>query len=108
MIIRVFQAKVRLDKIAEFKRMVQEQSIPGLTSAEGMLGYFPGEPLSNDRREFVMVTLWREIESLKKFAGENWETPVATAAETLLVEEMTAYHDQHFQTVMEGEACSLP
>jgi len=108
MIIRVFQAKIRLDKLAEFKRMMQEQSIPGLTSAEGMLGYFPGEPFSHDRREFVMVTLWRDIESLKKFTGENWKTPVITSDETPLIEEMVVYHYQHFQTVIEGEACSLP
>ena len=65
MIIRVFQAKIRTGKLAEFKKMVQEQSIPWLKAQPGMLGYFPGEPLADDR-EFVMVTLWQDIESLKR------------------------------------------
>ncbi len=48
MIIRVFRARIRPGKVAEFKRMVQEQSIPGLTSTNGQLGYFAGEPLIED------------------------------------------------------------
>lgn len=96
MIIRVFRARIRNEKVSEFKRMVQEQSIPWLVSTDGMLGYFAGEPLGDDEREFVMVTLWRDLESLKGFVGENWKTPVVTADEAPLVEEMVAYHYQKF------------
>lgn len=96
MIIRVFRARIRPDKVVEFKRMVQEQSIPWLTSTKGMLGYFAGEPLGSDEREFVMVTLWQDVESLKGFVGENWQTPTVTAEEAPLVEEMLAYHYQLF------------
>ena len=78
MIIRVFRAKIRPGKLVEFKQMVQEQSIPWLTSSEGMLGYFAGEPHGADENEFVMVTLWRDVEALQSFAGENWQTPVVT------------------------------
>ncbi len=91
MIIRVFRARIRPDKVVEFKRMVQEQSIPWLTSTKSMLGYSAGEPLGTDEREFVMVTLWQDVESLKRFVGENWQTPIVTAEEAPLVEEMLAY-----------------
>jgi hypothetical protein len=57
-----------------------------------MLGYFPGEPLSESSTEFVMVTLWRDVAALKEFAGEQWETPVVTEREAPLVEEMFAHH----------------
>lgn len=96
MIIRVFRARIRPGKVAEFKRMVQEQSIPWLTSTNGMLGYWAGEPRGDDEREFVMMTLWRDLESLKGFVGENWQTPVVTADEAPLVEEMVAHHYQKF------------
>ena len=92
MIIRVFRARIRQAKVAEFKRLVQEQSIPWLTSTNGLLAYFAGEPLDDDEREFVMVTLWRDLESLQGFVGENWKTPVVTLDETPLVEEMVAHH----------------
>ena len=96
MIIRVFRARIRPGKIADFKQMVQEQSIPWLTSTEGMLGYFAGQPLGDDEREFVMVTLWRDLDSLRGFVGENWKTPVVTADEAPLVEEMVAHHYGRF------------
>ena len=96
MIIRVFRARIRKERVAEFRQLVQEQSIPWLTSTEGMLGYFAGEPLAGDEREFVMVTLWRDLEALKGFAGESWKTPVVTADEAPLVEDMVAHHYQKF------------
>ena len=43
-----------------------------------------------------MVTLWRDLESLKGFVGENWQTPIVTADEAPLVEEMVAHHYRRF------------
>ena len=96
MIIRVFRATIRQGKVAEFKRMVQEQSIPWLTASPGMLGYFAGEPMDDEGHEFAMVTLWKDLESLRAFVGENWKTPVVTPDEAPLVEEMLAYHYARF------------
>ena len=53
--------------------MVQEQSVPWLEKSDGMLGYFPGEPFDEDAREFVMITLWRDLDQLT----ENPSHPVA-------------------------------
>lgn len=92
MIVRIFRAKVRENQISAFKRMVQEQSIPWLEGSEGMLGYFPGEPFGDNKQEFLMVTLWRDLDSLKAFAGSDWDNPVVTHDEKPLVEEMFAEH----------------
>jgi hypothetical protein len=90
MILRVFTARIRAGREPEFKKMVEEQSIPWLDGSDEMLGCFPGEPLSESSREFVMVTLWRDVAALKEFAGEQWETPVVTEGEAPIVEEMFA------------------
>lgn len=92
MIVRIFRAKIREDKVPEFKRMVQDQSIPWLEKSDGMLGYFPGEPFGENATEFLMVTLWRDLESLQAFAGDDWATPVVTEDEAPLVEAMFADH----------------
>ncbi len=97
MIIRVFRARIREGHVADFKAMVREQSIPWLRRTSGMLGYFAGEPLDDNSREFVMVTLWRDVEALKRFVGERWETPVVTDDEMPLVEEMFAHHYARFE-----------
>jgi quinol monooxygenase YgiN len=96
MIIRVFRAKIRKDRVADFKRMVQEQSIPWLEKSDGMLGYFPGEPFGENEREFLMITLWRDLASLEAFAGTNWGEPLVTADEAPLVEAMFADHYSGF------------
>jgi len=96
MIIRVFRALVRKGCVAEFKRLVQSQSIPWLKDAEGMVAYFPGEPIENSKREFVMITLWRDLASVEKFTGKDGSAPVVTEAEAPLVEAMYADHYQRF------------
>jgi quinol monooxygenase YgiN len=96
MIIRVFRAKIKPGKIEDFKQLVQTQSIPWLMASEGMLGYFAGEPLDRDGTEFVMVTLWRDLDSLQRFVGGNWQTPMVTPDEAPLVDEMLAYHYSRF------------
>jgi quinol monooxygenase YgiN len=96
MIVRIFRAKIRESQVSAFKRMVQEQSIPWLESSEGMLGYFPGEPFGDNKQEFVMITLWRDLESLKAFAGSQWDNPVVTQDEEPLVEKMFAEHYLRF------------
>ena len=92
MIVRVFRAKIRKGRVAEFKRMVLDQSIPWLKSSDGMLGYFPGEPFGDNGQEFVMITLWRDLAALEAFAGTDWKTPVVTEDEGPLVEAMFADH----------------
>jgi len=92
MIIRVFRAKIRKSRVSDFKQMVLEQSIPWLEKSDGMLGYFPGEPYGSNEEEFLMVTLWRDLESLEAFAGPNWDDPIVTDDEAPLVEAMFADH----------------
>jgi quinol monooxygenase YgiN len=96
-IVRIFRAKIREGKVEEFKKLVQEQSIPWLERSVGMLGYYAGEPLDTQSREFVMVTLWRDIQSLISFVGDHWQTLIVTADEAPLVEEMVAHHYERFE-----------
>jgi quinol monooxygenase YgiN len=92
MIIRVFRAEIRKGRVSDFKKMVKEQSIPWLEKSDGMLGYFPGAPLGENDQEFLMVSLWRDLDSLKAFAGSDWNHPVVTEEEAPLVATMIADH----------------
>ena len=96
MILRIFRAVIYQDRISDFKKMVQEQSIPWLKSSDGMLGYFAGEPHDMNEREFTMVTMWRDLDALRQFCGENWDNPVVTEDEEPLVESMSAEHYLRF------------
>ena len=96
MILRVFRAVIREGRVDDFKLLVRDQSIPWLEKTDGMLGYFPGEPYGDNEREFAMVTLWRDLDSIKAFCGDDWNDPVVTEDEEPLVESMSAYHYQRF------------
>ncbi len=71
MIIRVFHAGIRKGKVSDLNQIIQEQTVPTLKTSDGMLHYYGGASLDEDKREFVMVTLWRDLESLKQFVGDN-------------------------------------
>ena len=96
MILRVFRAVIREGRIDDFKKMVQEQSIPWLKGSDGMLHYSAGAPMGESDREFTMVTLWRDLESLKSFCGDEWDNPVVTPDEEPLVEAMFVDHYTNF------------
>ena len=107
MIIRVFRAVIREGRVDDFRKMVQEQSIPWLTGSDGMLGYFPGRPFGDNDREFTMITLWKDLESLKAFCGEDWNNPVVTEDEVPLVEAMYADHYQRFDVTDDSWGTSI-
>ena len=92
MILRVFRAVIREHRVDEFKRLVQEQSIPWLKGTDGMLAYFPGQPFEDNEREFTMVTLWRDLDAVKAFCGDDWNNPAVTEDEAPLVEAMYVEH----------------
>lgn len=96
MILRVFRAVIRAGRVEEFKRLVQDQSIPWLENSDGMLGYIAGRSLDESEREFTMVTLWRDLEAVRAFGGDQWNNPAVTEDEAPLVESMSVDHYTRF------------
>lgn len=92
---RIFRAQVRPGKHEEWQRQVEDHSIPWMIAQEGMLGHFPGKPLG-DGRDFVMVSLWPNIDAIKKAIGENWSQTILLADEASLVEEVSVEHYEAF------------
>lgn len=92
MIIRVFRAHVRTGKAAEFKTQVREVSVPLVRAQKGLLMYLAGEPLPSEDEEFVMVTLWDDLNSLKAFAGQEWWKSVIPDSEIPLLERTEVQH----------------
>ena len=96
MIIRIFRAVIREGRVDDFRKMVEEQSIPWLKNSEGMLDYSAGRPFEENENEFTMVTLWRDLDAIKSFCGEEWNNPVVTKDEEPLVEAMFVEHYEQF------------
>lgn len=92
MIIRVFRAIVHDGMQEEFARFFRETAIPLLRSQRGMTGLTVGWPTTHSPNEFMMTTIWSDVNALKSFAGENWAKAVIDPAEAHLLRETFVHH----------------
>lgn len=92
MIMRIFQVVTRPGKENEFARFFFETAIPLMTGTKGIVQVLPGAPRSETPREFSFVMIWKDLDSLKAFVGDDYRTPHIDPAEAELVESRTIKH----------------
>ena len=92
MIIRVFRVKVREGKQSEFEKFFLKKAVPHVKSQPGLVSLTVGKPLPSSPDEFLMMMLWTDIESVKAFAGTEWEKAVILDDERHLIKEVFVYH----------------
>ena len=92
MIMRIFQVVIRPGKEAEFAGFFHETAIPLMKGTDGCVQVLPGAPRPDSPREFSFVMVWRDLEALKAFVGEDYESPHIDPAEAELVESRTIKH----------------
>ena len=96
MIVRVFHAQIQADKVALWQEKVENFSIPWLEEQRGMLGYYPGKPLSPASTEYSMISLWQDVAALQEAVGEDYGQVVLLEDEAALVEETWLEHYELF------------
>lgn len=92
MIMRIFQVTVRPGKEAAFSEFFHQTAIPLMKSTPGIVQVLPGAPRADSPREFSFVMVWKDLESLKAFVGEDYQSPHIDPAEAELVESRTIKH----------------
>lgn len=92
MIIRIYRAIVHEGKQQEFQRIFLETALPTLRAQPGLISATPGLPTESSPNEFGMVMLWKDLDSIKRFAGENWHQARIDPDETDLLKETHVYH----------------
>jgi quinol monooxygenase YgiN len=96
MIIRVFRAVVRPGLAAAFEARTREFSLPTVRTHPGLIAFYPGRPVDEANRTFVMITIWDSIASVEAFTGPDWRQAVVPAAEQPLLESCTIEHFEHY------------
>jgi transposase/quinol monooxygenase YgiN len=100
MIVRVLRARLKPGKRAAYERLVREHAIPVMRAAPGLAVLHVGQPLPHRPDEFVFVSVWTDLDSLKAFAGDTWEQVLILPGEADLVEEMSVQHyDDRYQSL---------
>jgi quinol monooxygenase YgiN len=90
-IIRVFRALAKPGLVEALEQRLREDVIPEVAVAAGLVAHHAGTPHGNSG-EFVMVTVWENLEAVRAFAGEDYEQPVLYADTAELIEEMSLHH----------------
>ena len=91
MIMRIFQVTVRSGKEAEFSKFFHATAVPLMKGTDGIEQVLPGAP-HDDPRKFSFVMVWRDLDALKAFVGEDYRSAHIDPAEAELVESRLITH----------------
>lgn len=94
MIIRFFRAIVHDGQAEAVKALVQDTILPLVRSQDGLISASIGLPHESSPVEFSMIMHWRDMEAIKKFAGDNWQTAVVLPEQAHIFKETFVYHYQ--------------
>jgi hypothetical protein len=76
MIARTWKGAVRREDGDEYAEYMRKTGMPGYTQTPGNLATLMLRRDVGDRCEFLMFTLWKSIESVEAFAGEDPEKAI--------------------------------
>lgn len=91
-IIRVFRAVVKPGMNDEFRSFFLDVALPLVRSQEGLLAATIGLPSDVSPNEFLMISVWDSLDSLRKFSGDDWDKAVIDPREAHLLQETFVHH----------------
>jgi quinol monooxygenase YgiN len=100
MIIRVFRARVQSGMQDEYERLCREVAIPLMQAQPGLVALHVGKPTERAPDEFVMVSVWTDIQAIQAFVGEKWLEPKVLPEEAHLLQESFV---QHYESLEDGQ-----
>jgi heme-degrading monooxygenase HmoA len=94
MIARIWNGAVRKHDGDAYAEYMRSAGIPGYVNTPGNRGVWMLRRDVDENTEFLMFTLWDSIDSVKAFAGDNYETAIFYPEdENYLVErDLTSTH----------------
>jgi len=96
MIVRIFRVRVLEGKSDEWQQKVEAHSIPWMREQEGLIAFYPGKPVDDKSREYSMTSIWKDVDSIRRAVGEDWQQAVLLADEAQIVESVEMHHYQTF------------
>jgi quinol monooxygenase YgiN len=87
MIIRLLHLKVHPGKQAEFKHILELLLPYSIKTRSGMVALYPGQLQGTNSQEFVLVTVWKDQETMMSQTRRNWTDAVLPPEALPLVQE---------------------
>ena len=92
MILRQFQVTIHEGKEQEFEDIFRDEILPMVKAHEGLQWVAAGKPWNGEPNVFCMTMLWRDLESIKEFAGADWEEARIEPQEAHLIKSTKLDH----------------
>lgn len=92
MILRIFQVLTYPGKESAFAEFLLETALPMMERTKGLVSIQAGLPGPDEPRKFSVVMVWRDLDALKAFVGEDYRAPHIDPAEDGLVEFRSISH----------------
>lgn len=74
MIARIWHGKTKIEHYEEYTDFMKNRAIPDYEKTEGFVKLTFLRRVEGDIAHFNLVTFWKNIEVIKNFAGNNYET----------------------------------
>ena len=74
MIVRMWHGRVPTSKAQAYRDFVNARAIPDYRSVEGNISVHILQRQEADVTHFITLTFWKDLESIKGFAGDDVET----------------------------------
>jgi heme-degrading monooxygenase HmoA len=91
-IIRVFRPTIHPGKESEFESFLRETAVPLVSRQAGIVAQHVGKPRDPSSTEYLYVTVWEDVESIRAFAGERWQEAVIAPDEEHLLKDTWIGH----------------
>jgi heme-degrading monooxygenase HmoA len=73
MIVRMWHGRVPTSKAGAYRNFVNARAIPDYQSVEGNISVHVLERNEGDITHFITLTFWKDMDSIKDFAGDDVE-----------------------------------
>lgn len=101
MIIRVFAARLKPGMRGEYERLCREAALPLMRDQPGCLSARIEHVREERPNDFVLVSLWRDLDSLRAFVGERWQEAIILPGEADLLQEIAVRHfDESYRSLV--------
>jgi heme-degrading monooxygenase HmoA len=96
-VIRVFRPTIHPGKEREFEAFLTETAMPLVSRQSGIIAQHIGRPRDEASTEYLYITIWEDVESIRAFAGEHWDEAVITPDEEHLLKDTWIGHYEAFK-----------
>ena len=85
MIIRVFRTKVKPGTHKQYEALIRERVVPLILEAPGLVSLHAGFPIDDPPDEFLLMSVWKDLASMRAFVGPRWREALVLPGEEHLV-----------------------